>query len=718
MSTRKTGEVLDGKYELLGRLGSGGMGEVYKVRHVHLEEFRVIKILRQDLATDPAAAQRFLYEARTATSIKHPNLAILYDFSKLADGSFYMVWENIEGEDLSRLLRERGPLPLHLAIELGIQALQGLDALHTAGVIHRDISPDNVMITRTPKGQPLLKIIDLGLAKSLDQNPNLEITQAGMFLGKLRYCSPEQAGRGGETQALDRRSDIYSCAAVFYEAICGLPPFDSESPHGFVLKRLTEDPLPLSGRNPKILVPDELDAVIRRGLERDREQRFPDAQTFIRALQRVAERIRGASTVEVRLPSAKSPGAPRPIARPSLPDLDKLVSESRAAANRPTSASTAASGAQTKMPLPSPSSMGRPNTGELSRAERVDLMAQIERAARRVEESSGQLQQAADAMKVGRVEEARELVEQMKSTNARQKGLADVEAQVLEAESKLERVRQAKRTEEMLESYLKAGQPQLARFALETLLEVAPDHPRAAELERRVSGLSGQVQEKKLVQEVLQSGRGALLKGDIREARRQLAELTRLDKGGELTKGFEAEIAQADRERQRSSSADTHRQRIEEFLRTGQLDLAAQELDELARLGGAKVTIDLYRQRIGEAHRELEEERQAVELENRARAKAAAGDFAAAREIALEFERQQPASLRPGALFGEINQLLEDARKRQGIDQGVRQLEGYLASNRLAEAELAFKILIQMAPQHPRRQELESAIRTLRATPR
>ena len=233
MSAREIGSVLDGKYEIVERLAAGGMGEVFRVRHVHLHEMRVIKILRQDRAADPSAIQRFSQEARIATQIKHANVAILYDFSRLPDGSFYMVWEHIQGEDVSSWLREKGPFPLQLAVELGIQGLRGLEAIHSAGVIHRDLSPDNLMITRDLKGRHQVKIIDLGLAKNLaTPASNLEITQAGMFMGKLMYCSPEQAGGLKEGTAIDHRSDLYSFGAVLYEMIAGLPPFDSENQQG------------------------------------------------------------------------------------------------------------------------------------------------------------------------------------------------------------------------------------------------------------------------------------------------------------------------------------------------------------------------------------------------------------------------------------------------------------------------------------------------------
>ena len=152
MTERNSGTILDGKYEILDRLAAGGMGEIWRARHVHLQELRVIKILRADRATDPHALQRFAQEARIATQIKHPNVAILYDFSRLPDGSFYMVSEHIEGEHVHDWLKTHGVFPLPLAVDLGIQTLRGLEAIHAAGVIHRDISPDNMMITRDRRG--------------------------------------------------------------------------------------------------------------------------------------------------------------------------------------------------------------------------------------------------------------------------------------------------------------------------------------------------------------------------------------------------------------------------------------------------------------------------------------------------------------------------------------------------------------------------------------
>ncbi|MGH9362054.1 MAG: serine/threonine protein kinase, partial [Thermoanaerobaculia bacterium] len=322
MTPREPGSVLEGKYEIVERLGSGGMGEVYLVRHLHLQELRVVKILRQDLAADPAAQKRFLREARLATQIKHPNVAILHDYSRLGDGAFYTVWEHVQGEEVGARLRREGPFPVQAAIGLAIQALRGLEAIHTTGVIHRDISPDNLMITEDRSGRSRIKIIDLGLAKNLTAHDSggFEITQVGMFMGKLQYCSPEQAGAKGVAE-LDRRSDLYSLALVLYEMVTGQPPFESENQAGFIFKRLSEDPLPLTGRNPYVDVPVELDRVVRRALERDRDKRYPDTGTFIQSLERVLQRMSAAETREIPAwdagRTAPPPAASRPGSAPS-----------------------------------------------------------------------------------------------------------------------------------------------------------------------------------------------------------------------------------------------------------------------------------------------------------------------------------------------------------------------------------------------------------------
>ncbi len=284
--------LLDGKYELVTRLGLGGMGEIFKVRHVHLGEERVVKIMRANIATDDDALQRFLHEARLATMIKHRNLAMLYDFATLEDGSYYMVWEFIDGSNVQKWISTNGPMPPRIVIEISLQALAGLNALHEMGVIHRDISPENIMITQDHHEKLLSKVIDFGIAKQLaDGESGQGLTQTGMFLGKLKYASPEQAGFLKEGEQLDARSDLYSYGILMYEMLAGRAPFVSTNPQSYILKHATEKPVPISEINPNVTVPPRLEAIVFKALEKDRNKRHRNALDLIHELEEIREEI-------------------------------------------------------------------------------------------------------------------------------------------------------------------------------------------------------------------------------------------------------------------------------------------------------------------------------------------------------------------------------------------------------------------------------------------
>jgi serine/threonine protein kinase len=284
--------LLDGKYQILDRLGLGGMGEIFKVRHIHLNELRVIKIMRANVATDEQGLQRFLQEARTSTMIKHKNLAMLYDFSTLEDGSYYMVWEFIDGTNIQKWIGANGPIPPRLAIEMSVQALAGLEHLHSMGLIHRDISPENIMLSQDYQGKLLVKVIDFGIAKQLSEGESGQgLTQTGMFLGKLKYASPEQAGFIKEGEHLDPRSDLYSFGIVMYEMLAGRAPFQATNPHGYILKHVTEKPIPIAEMNPAVKVPPKLEAILMKSLEKNRDVRFATAGEMATALESIRGEI-------------------------------------------------------------------------------------------------------------------------------------------------------------------------------------------------------------------------------------------------------------------------------------------------------------------------------------------------------------------------------------------------------------------------------------------
>ena len=284
--------LIDGKYQIIDRLGVGGMGEIFKVRHIHLNELRVIKIMRPNIAQDDQALQRFLKEARTSTQIKHRNLAMLYDFAQLDDGSYYMVWEFIDGTNIQKWIAQNGAIPPRLTAEIAIQTLAGLEHLHSMGLIHRDISPENIMLSQDHHHKLLVKVIDFGIAKQLTEGEGGQgLTQTGMFLGKLKYASPEQAGYLKEGENLDARSDLYSFGIVMYEMLAGRAPFNATTPHGYILKHVTEKPVRIGEFNPAVAVPPELEAIIMRSLEKQRDERFASASEFATAIENVRSAI-------------------------------------------------------------------------------------------------------------------------------------------------------------------------------------------------------------------------------------------------------------------------------------------------------------------------------------------------------------------------------------------------------------------------------------------
>jgi serine/threonine protein kinase len=282
-----------GNYRIVSILGRGGMGEVYRAHHIHLNADCVIKVMRPDLAKDPSLHERFVREARLARRIRHPNVAMLYDFSVLPDGTYYMVWEFIDGVTLGQLIRSAGALEPKRVARLSIDALRGLDAIHRVGFVHRDISPDNIIIT-TEGGTETAKVIDLGIAKQEDATGDFA-TLTGVFIGKLKYASPEQLGALAPEERLDARSDVYSFGLVMYEMLAGQAAFTATTPHQYMVMQLKDDPRRLSDRA-LLAAGRELEPLVFRALRKERGERFASAADFADAIQTVMPRLDAAPT--------------------------------------------------------------------------------------------------------------------------------------------------------------------------------------------------------------------------------------------------------------------------------------------------------------------------------------------------------------------------------------------------------------------------------------
>jgi serine/threonine protein kinase/tetratricopeptide (TPR) repeat protein len=264
------GVVFGGRYEILRVLGQGGMGAVYQARDRELDRLIALKVIRPELATDPAILQRFKQELILARNITHKNVVRIYDLGE-ADGIRFISMEYIDGEDLRTLLRRQGKLSSHEAIRIIEQVCRALDAAHAEGVIHRDLKPQNIM--RDKHGR--IVVMDFGLARSLGDSG---MTQTGAIVGTLEYMSPEQAMG---TQ-LDQRSDIFSVGLIFYELLTGKAPYDADTAIASLMKRTREDAKPASEVDHA--VPKSLSAIVGRCLEREPTNRYHSVVELLQQL--------------------------------------------------------------------------------------------------------------------------------------------------------------------------------------------------------------------------------------------------------------------------------------------------------------------------------------------------------------------------------------------------------------------------------------------------
>jgi len=265
------------------------MGTIYRVRHRLLDEVRVVKVMQPHVVGDAEMRRRFQEEARTATRLKHPHLCVLYDFALDSDGTAYLVMEYIEGVNLADFLKSKGAPGIPTTLEIAHQTLLALGYLHRKGVVHRDVAPDNLMLSTDEDGRLFVKVIDLGIAKEMDRTADL--TASGVFLGKLRYASPEQYGTLAPGQKLDGRSDLYGLGIVLYELLTGIRPFPGESAAELLRAHLMSKPIPFSESDPEGKIPPELRAIVLKALEKNRDDRFASAEEMDREIAVLRPRL-------------------------------------------------------------------------------------------------------------------------------------------------------------------------------------------------------------------------------------------------------------------------------------------------------------------------------------------------------------------------------------------------------------------------------------------
>ncbi|TQF04688.1 protein kinase [Kitasatospora acidiphila] len=291
------GRALNGRYELVGTLGVGGMATVYHGVDRVLGRPVAVKILNGGLAEDPRFAERFQREAQHAAMLVHPRIAMVFD-SGMDEGSPYIVMELIRGRSLSSVLAEAGPLPVERAVGIAAAVCEALEVAHTAGLVHRDIKPGNVMLTDDGG----VKVVDFGIARASDSGQQL--TQTATVLGTAAYLSPEQATAG----EVDGRADLYALGCVLTELLTGEPPFTAETPVAIAFKQVTEEAAPVSLHRPE--VPPALDIVVTRLLAKRPEER-PATAAAARAELLAAVPVAGAVDRTAELLATAAPDGDR-----------------------------------------------------------------------------------------------------------------------------------------------------------------------------------------------------------------------------------------------------------------------------------------------------------------------------------------------------------------------------------------------------------------------
>lgn len=326
-----TGRVLGGRYQLDACIGSGGMGAIYKARRLHIGDTVAVKVLRAEVINDALSRERFHREARAAAMLNHPNAVVIHDFGEDADGTAYIVMEFLEGKSLRQILAAERTINPARAYSILRQACAALEAAHRRGIIHRDIKPDNIILTNSEDLTDHVKILDFGIAKLKDKAmdaASLEksLTTVGTVIGTPHYMSPEQC----QGEPADARSDIYSLGIVLYEMLTGSVPFTAKTPTGVAVKHVTEMPRPLVQARSDI--PPAVEGVVMRALAKEPASRQQSAlelaREFEAALQTGGQVSTGSIPAQLTRNApgvAKAPPSPGSVAAASATGAKPVV---------------------------------------------------------------------------------------------------------------------------------------------------------------------------------------------------------------------------------------------------------------------------------------------------------------------------------------------------------------------------------------------------------
>jgi serine/threonine protein kinase len=613
---------VSGKYEILRKLNEGGMGAIYLVRHRLLDELRVIKVMRSQIRDEKDFRDRFVREARTAIQLRHTNLAQLYEFEVDDQGTAYMVLEYIDGRTLEELIRSGTLLSLRMKVEIALQCLRAIGFLHRKGFVHRDISPDNIMLTRDSDGGPLVKLLDLGIVKVLKGDERL--TGTSVFLGKFRYASPEQL----ESSQIDARSDLYSFGVLLYELLTGVYPIAGKDMRSIMSGHLVKPPLSFDDTDPMGEIPEALRRSVLDALEKSPDRRTGSAEEF-------SARLRAISLPE----EASDQRIDLPV------NLDRILG--------------LRSGARTE------SGTTQERLNERFDVERRTPTVPAPAARTQDHQAKQRLEGAAGSLARGELEAA-------ESDAVSVLRMSGISASILvEARSLLEKVR-GFRNEALVaeaERAFGAGRTGTAVNLLNRVLEGDPGSASARRLLERVSAAIEQQTLEERRREHLErlraDVRALIAAGQLREAGRHLAERTHDPAIASEVTGLAAEIEQAagaEREREQRRRIETLVQTVHEHVAADRLEAAERAVRELADVAGAGAANERIVAPLAEA---VAERRRALAAAETTRARLARASAALA-EARLRFQQGD---------FESASRALRDARDAPELTADASELE-------------------------------------------
>ena len=358
------GMIIRNKYQILERIGIGGMGVVYRGRHLTFNELCAIKIVNDVIAGDKNFLQRFQTEAVVTRKLRHPNAVRVDDFDYTEDGRPFIVMELVEGKNIGEVLQEEGPFSVPRAVRIATQAARALGVAHKLGVVHRDIKPANIILTTGEQGEEIAKVLDFGIAKlreaAGDAQPGMTMT--GMVVGTPLYMSPEQFMGKKAAGEIDGRTDIYSLGVVLYQMVTAQLPFDGDTPYSLMMQHIQGTVRPPHELAPDLHIPESLSQVILKAIDKTRDQRFQTAEELIAALNQVADQVGDdpATSGQATRVVVEGSRAPSEVAKTPLTNVPAPGSTAASPGTVPGPSSRASQLRTTPVPVAPPKSVTSP----------------------------------------------------------------------------------------------------------------------------------------------------------------------------------------------------------------------------------------------------------------------------------------------------------------------------------------------------------------------